>query len=153
MIYLRFCITLPGVLFLVFRSTPSMPKSQRPSGSIPPAGFYASQSTRTPSPPLIPLTPPTSTPISNKVSGSQPYSSSVHTQDDESRRRLAQETEGLFLGPMPCSKFLEQFLPLASDARTYPKSKGAFDSVASQASERAMYKPFVCTDVFPQRAV
>ena len=40
----------------------------------------------------------TSTPISNKMSGTQPYASSSFKQDDTTRFRLTEETKGLFLG-------------------------------------------------------
>lgn len=117
--------------------------------AIPPSSFYASRSsssaqsrTRTP-PPLEFLPNPASTPISNKISGSQPFSSTVHSQDEHNRRRLALETSGFFLGPMPCTHFLDEFLPLAPDAETLPQTSDVFRDVASQASESAMYAPFV----------
>ena len=119
-------------------------------GGIPPGRFYASQgplperSPRTPPPQPMPQGGiPTSTPISKKISGSQPYSSSVPTQDQENRFRLAQETKGSFLGPMPVITFLDKFLPLASGTRACPESSHAFDDMPRQTSETAMYTPFV----------
>ena len=78
------------------------------STPILPSVFY-SQST-----PNRPLTPPpnafipTSTPISNKTSGNHSYASETHDRDS-ANYRLAQETSGHFLGPMPPQIFLDMF--------------------------------------------
>jgi hypothetical protein len=85
----------------------------------------------------------TSTPISNKISGSQPYSSTVPNQDKEFRLRLAEETKGLFIGPMPYQIFLDRFLPHASDSEPCPAAEGIFSQVAKKRNEAEMYKPFV----------
>jgi hypothetical protein len=57
--------------------------------------------------------------------------------------RLALETSGLFLGPMPPEQFLDKFLPRSQDAPSCPDCKGGFASVNSKGKEVNMYAPFV----------
>jgi hypothetical protein len=57
--------------------------------------------------------------------------------------RLALETSGLFLGPMPPEQFLDKFLPISQDAPNYPDCRGAFANVESKGKEVNMYAPFV----------
>lgn len=88
---------------------------------------------------------PASTPLSNKISGHLPYSSVPLDQDEEYRLRLASETTGLFLGPVPCKSFLDTFLPLASESGTV-RNRGAqhkFKAMLFKDTEAEMYKPFV----------
>ena len=112
------------------------------SSPVPPSVFY-SQSTpnRLVTPPQN-ASIPTSTPISNKTSGSYTYASETHNRDSENYR-LSQETSGLFLGAMPPTKFLDKFLPIPQDTQTCPDSKEAFKSVSSAEKELNMYAPFV----------
>ena len=85
------------------------------------------------------------------MSGSQPYSSSSPKHDSETRLRLAEETEGLFLGPMPYQKFLDTFLPRVPNASPCPPAEGVFHQVPFKRLEAEMVPPFVrlgnCTDV------
>jgi hypothetical protein len=112
------------------------------SSPVPPSVFY-SQST-----PNRPVTPPpnasipTSTPISNKTSGSYTYASETHNRDS-ANYHLAQETSGLFLGVMPPRKFLNKFLPISQDTQMCPDSKEAFKSVFRAEKEVDMYATFV----------
>ena len=112
------------------------------SSHVPPSVFY-SQST-----PNRPITPPpnasipTSTPISNKTSGSYTYASETHNRDS-ANYYLNQETSGLFLGTMPPTKFLDKFLLISQDTQTCLDSKEAFKSVSRAEKELNMYAPFV----------
>src|SRR5215471_3115318 len=91
------------------------------------------------------------TPISNKMAGSETYCSSTAKHDSETRFRLAEETQGLFLGPMPCQQFLDTFLPLAPNVGPRPAAEGVFGGVPFKKLEAHMIQPFVrignCTDV------
>ena len=95
-----------------------------------------------------PVTPPqnasnlTSTPISNKTSGSYTYASEIHDRDS-ANYCLALETSGLFLGAMLPTHFLDKFLLISQDASKCPNSRGAFASVGSTEKEIDMYSPFV----------
>ena len=86
----------------------------------------------------------TSTPISNKMSGTQPYASSSLKQDDATHFRLADETKGLFLGPMPYEKFLDMFLPYPPNALPCPPVGGVFQQVPFKRLEADM-GPTFCT--------
>jgi hypothetical protein len=77
------------------------------------------------------------------MSGSQPYSSSPPKQDSETRLRLAEETRGLFLGPMPYQKFLDMFLPRAPNAGPCPAAENVFYQVPYRRNEAEMVPPFV----------
>jgi hypothetical protein len=113
------------------------------STPIPPSVFYSHSATRN-----RPVTPPqnasipTSTPISNKTSGNHSYASETHDRDS-ANHRLAQETNGYFLGAMPPQKFLKRFLPISKGTPRCPNSDGAFTSVLSATKEVDMYTPFV----------
>ena len=101
--------------------------------------------THTPPPPPNTKCRPVSTPLSNKVAGNGPYSSGIPDQDDEFRLRLATETAGLFLGPVPCDCFLNTFLPLTGTSGTRGRSdtRSNFSTMSLRLSESQMYKPFV----------
>jgi hypothetical protein len=86
---------------------------------------------------------PVSTPLSNKVAGSGPYSSAPPDKDQGLRLRLATETAGLFLGPVPCDWFLNTFLPLTSGTGGRSDTRGNFSTMSLRLSEVQMYKPFV----------
>jgi len=77
------------------------------------------------------------------MAGSQPYSSSSPKHDSKTRFRLAEETKGLFLGPMPYQKFLDTFLPLAPNAGPCPAPEGVFCKVPFKKLEAEMIPPFV----------
>jgi hypothetical protein len=102
--------------------------------------------TRTP-PPNTTLRP-VSTPLSNKISGNLPYSSVAPDQDDEFRLRLATETAGLFLGPVPCNTFLDRFLPLTPGTGGLSDARGRFNRMSLRMSEAQMYKPFVSISLY-----
>ena len=101
-----------------------------------------------------PFTPPrvssafnlNGTPVSNKTSGSQTYSSERNDRPT-ANHLLAEEAKGLFLGAMPPSDFLDRFLPLAQDTPECPDSGEAFAKVAAKARPKGkevfMYTPFV----------
>src|SRR5215469_7604145 len=93
----------------------------------------------------------TSTPISNKMSGTQPYASSDLKQDSVTRLCLTEEMKGQFLGPMPYQKFLDTFLPCVPNASPCPPAEGVFHQVPFKRLEAEMVPPFVrlgnCTDV------
>lgn len=61
---------------------------------------------------------------------------------------LAAEMSPYFVGPMPVSDFLEEFLPLPDGPdllQVEPSFKeGMFDSVLASSDEADMYTPFVC---------
>lgn len=119
------------------------------SNAIPPSVFYSHRQSRTQS---RPITPPqnhqnisktmSSTPISNKTSGSYTYASETHKRDF-ANFGLAHETSGLFLGPMPPQQFLNNFLPISQDTPKCPNSKEAFARVSAAKREIEMYDPFV----------
>ena len=114
-----------------------------PSGSpVPPSVFYSQPTPNRPVTPPPNASIPTSTPISNKTSGSYTFASETHNRDS-ANYRLAQETSGLFLGAMPPTKFLNKFLPISQDTQTCPDSKEAFNSVFRADKEVNMYAPFV----------
>ncbi|KAF8958762.1 hypothetical protein BDZ97DRAFT_1634167, partial [Flammula alnicola] len=89
---------------------------------------------------------PTSTPISNKVSGSHIYASQVLDRT-KMNVALAKEMEGHFLGGCPPQQFLDKYLPwkagITSQELRKDQLKGHFDAVASARSEPEMYQPFV----------
>jgi hypothetical protein len=95
-------------------------------------------------PPPFPKAISSSTPISNKISGSHIYSSEKSNRQDDNRR-LAEETKGLFLGAMPPSEFLDDFLPLFQDVPKRLDPKKAFAGVVKErgGKEVVMYAPFV----------
>jgi hypothetical protein len=67
-------------------------------------------------------------------------------------RRLGAEMEGKFVGAMPVTKFLDEFLP-SGNFPTMPWAKQnevAFRHVAKQKSEKAMYIPLVHFNSFQQ---
>jgi hypothetical protein len=115
--------------------------------AIPPSTSYSTSArNRLVTPPLKVLNP-TSTPISNKTSGNYTYASEIHDRDS-ANYRLALETSGLFLGPMPPTQFLDKFLPISQDAPECPNSKGALAGVGSAEKEVNMYAPFVSMSLF-----
>jgi hypothetical protein len=61
---------------------------------------------------------------------------------DELYLELAAEMSPYFVGPMPVSDFLEEFLPLPQV--DVPFTEGMFDSVLASQDEGGMYDPFVC---------
>jgi hypothetical protein len=129
----------------------TVPPSQTVPHTVSSSSFYASTSLSHKgcehTPPSHATLKPISTPISNKVSGSLPYSSSVPNQDEEKRRRLAGEASSHFLGAMPLRSFLDIFLPLAPDIGELPATEDAFAEVAKQTIEKEMYAPFVCITI------
>ena len=110
--------------------------------AIPPSTFYSTPAEKRPVTPPQNASKPTSTPISNKTSGSYTYASEIHDRDS-ANYRLALETSGLFLGAMPPQQFLDKFLPISANAPKCPDSKGAFASVERIGREVYMYEPFV----------
>ena len=112
------------------------------NSAVPPATFYLTSARNRPVTPPQNASNPTSTPISNKTSGSYTYASEIHDRDS-ANYRLALETSGLFLGAMPPQQFLDKFLPISQDAPECPNSTGAFASVGNTKKEVNMYAPFV----------
>jgi hypothetical protein len=112
------------------------------SGPIPPSVFYSQSTPNRPVTPPSNASIPTSTPISNKTSGTHSFASETH-DGDAANYRLAQETSGLFMGAMPPEQFLKEFLPTGQDTPECPNSEGAFASVSSANKEVDMYTPFV----------
>ena len=110
--------------------------------AIPPSAFYSTSARNRPVTPPQNAFIPNSTPISNKTSGSYTYASEIHDRDT-ANYRLALETSGLFLGPMPPKQFLDIFLPISQDAPECPNWRGTFASVGSTGKEVNMYAPFV----------
>ena len=55
---------------------------------------------------------------------------------------LADEMSPYFVGPMPSSNFLDEFLPLAQVE--LPFMEGMFDLIVALKDESGMYGPFVC---------
>lgn len=119
-----------------------LPQPTSSNSAVPPSTFYSTSARNQPVTPPQSASIPTSTPISNKISGSHTYSSEIRDRDF-ANLRLAQETSGLFLGSMPPTQFLDKFLPLSQDASECPDSTGAFASVGSTKGEVNMYAPFV----------
>ena len=56
---------------------------------------------------------------------------------------LAAEMSPYFVGPMPVSAFLREFLPPPPQV-SLPFTKGMFSSVLASQDEVGMYDPFVC---------
>jgi hypothetical protein len=123
----------PPLIQTCFRHLPALQFHHQPS--IP-------HRHRSPHPQTRPSRFPTSTPISNKTSGSYTYASETHNRDS-ANYRLAHETRGLFLGAMPPTKFLEKFLPISQDTQVCPDSRSALTSVLRPEKEVNMYAPFV----------
>jgi len=101
---------------------------------------------KTPPPPMSRASSfPTSTPISNKVSGSHIYASQVLDRTNMNVA-LAKEMEG-HLGGCPTQQFLDKYLPLKAGIKSQElrknQLKGHFNAVASARSEFEMYQPFV----------
>jgi hypothetical protein len=112
------------------------------NSAVPPSVFYSTSAHNRPATPPPRASNPTSTPVSNKTSGSYTYASEIHDRDS-ANYRLALETSGLFLGAMPPKQFLDKFLPISQDAPKCPTSTGAFASVGGKKKEVNMYTPFV----------
>jgi hypothetical protein len=96
---------------------------------------------RTPPQHFIPLN---ETPISKKISGATPYTS-THYKRDTRMNDLGTEMKGKFAGPIPPSEFLQTFLPFKRGelGRMPGRRKKAFQRVADQKTEVAMYGPMV----------
>jgi hypothetical protein len=92
-------------------------------GAIPPSTFYSTSARKRPVTPPPKVLNPTSTPISNKTSGNYTYASEIHDRDS-ANYRLALETSGLFLGPMPPTQFLDKFY--LSRCPRVPELEGGF---------------------------
>jgi hypothetical protein len=60
----------------------------------------------------------------------------------DQQHELAIEMSPYFVGPMPVSAFLEEFLP--SPQVVLPFKEGMFSSVLTSQDEAGMYDPFVC---------
>jgi len=87
----------------------------------------------------------TSTPISHKMSGSQPFSSVVPKYDQTYHSNLARETRGLFIGPMPYDLFLQTFLPPPPEGMEDQPADDIFAQVVTnKKKESEMYDAFVC---------
>ena len=99
------------------------------SSHVLPSVFYSQSTPNRPTTPQPNTSIPTSTPISNKTSGSYTYASETHNRDS-ANYYLHQETSGLFLGTMLPTKFLDKFLLISQDTQTCPDSKEAFKSVS-----------------------
>ena len=112
------------------------------NSAVPPSTFYSTSSLNRPATPPQKVSNPTSTPISNKTSGSYTYASEIHDRDS-ANYRLALETSGQFLGAMPPTQFLDKFLPISQDTPKCPNWGGAFAGVGSAGKEVDMYAPFV----------
>ena len=112
------------------------------NSAVPPSTFYSTSSPNRPATPPKKVSNPTSTPISNKTSGSYTYASEIHDRDS-ANYRLALETSGQFLGAMPPTQFLDKFLPISQDTPKCPNWGGAFAGVGSAGKEVDMYAPFV----------
>ncbi|KAF8056544.1 hypothetical protein FPV67DRAFT_641555 [Lyophyllum atratum] len=62
----------------------------------------------------------------------------------ESRRLMNRAMTGLFVGPMPVTQFLEEFLPPVRGAPRAPNlSKDHFDMMPVTTVEKEMYQPFI----------
>lgn len=129
------------------QSSPFPPRDTTPSASDDADSFAVDDTSRgaTRTPPPNPTRRPVSTPLSNKIAGNRPYSSVAPDQDEEFRLRLAAETAGLFLGPVPCDSFLNTFLPIASSTQAggCSNTQIKFDAMSLGLSEAQMYQPFV----------
>jgi hypothetical protein len=98
-----------------------------------------------------PCTPPqrfiplNETPISKKVSGATPYTS-MHYKRDTRMNVLGTEMKGKLAGPILPLEFLRTFLPFRRGEleRMPGRRKKAFQRVADQKVETAMYDPMVC---------
>lgn len=55
---------------------------------------------------------------------------------------MADEMEGLWIGPMPVADFLQEFLPPCVHPLPHHK-KNLFASLNQKKNEKAMYAPFV----------
>ena len=75
-----------------------------------------------------------------KCSGYEPRSTGTASRE-RANERLAEETKGLFLGPMPTSDFLNEFLPTASNASERPEFEASFEDLKK--GETEMYASFV----------
>jgi hypothetical protein len=92
--------------------------------------------------PHLPQTRPSRPVLPNKTSGNHSFASETHDRDS-ANYRLAQETNGSFLGAMPPPKILKRFLPISQDTPECPNWKGAFASVSIANKEVDMYTLFV----------
>jgi hypothetical protein len=108
----------------VVNSTTSDPLTPSPPGSV--TGSSAIQST----------------PISNKVSGSNPYTS-MHYERDDQMRMLGAEMVGKFIGPMPVAGFLEAFLPPHGTTALSDGQTQLLEAAANEKVEVQMYDPLV----------
>ena len=112
------------------------------STPIPLSVFYSQLTPNHPVTPPPNTSIPTSTPISNKTSGSHSYTSETHDRDS-ANHHLAQETNGYFLGMMLPQEFLKRFLLISKGTSWCLNLKGAFVSILSAGKEVDMYAPFV----------
>jgi hypothetical protein len=83
-----------------------------------------------------------STPISNKVSGSNPYTS-MHYERDDRMRMLGVEMVGMFIGLMPVAKFLEAFLPPQGTTALSDRQTKLLEAAANEKLEVQIYDPLV----------
>ena len=82
------------------------------------------------------------TPTSNKVSGTNPYTSMYYVRD-ERMRRLGAEMAGKFIGPMPVVDFLDTFLPSHRATTLSRNQTRLLQSASTQPKEPQMYSPLV----------
>lgn len=117
-----------------------LPSNANDTAAILPGAFYSSISRSHTLSSGVSSLEPTSTPISNKMSG-QTYAATVLLGQD-ANVLPAHETSGLFLGPMPPNQFLLKFLHV-DQLGACPEAKGVFSKVLRAQTEVQMYEPFV----------
>jgi hypothetical protein len=86
-----------------------------------------------------------STPVSQKASGTDPFTS-LHHMRDFRMRRMASEMEGKFVGPMDVKLFLSTFLPTTATKETFKftsKDVKKMKKVGNKEKETDMYIPLV----------
>ena len=96
------------------------------------------------SPPRTGGSPIHSTPIKCKLSGSHSYNSQSLSRT-EAKARLVAETRGHYIGPIPPTVFLEDFLSWKKKIPARPQCKSIFNGVPVNRTENAMFNVLVCT--------
>ena len=85
---------------------------------------------------------PQSTPIKNRATSMNTYSS-LHYERDFRMRKLGAEMDGKFIGPMPVHQFLDTFLPCPGHVTLDGRQTKLLDDASRQKKEDLMYDPLV----------
>ena len=89
---------------------------------------------------------PKTTPLKRDISGSQAHSSTPQQKASDRYPEMTREASEKFVGPMPITLFLSEFIPRASTER--PANEIAFSHSSVSQNEDAFVRSFAITRVY-----